>query len=112
MTSSNRVKTRSFPLTVEATQTPSLKLFRIAIQKSLMWGSLKTSTSSNQQSHLLVIAYDEKRISTLQPEQIQPECQNSYCKNWLSFQVQHQLSHHLDSKVQKEITCWKGDSCA
>ena len=52
------------------------------------------------------------RISTFQPNYTQFRRKDSDCQNWKSLQVQHQLSHHLDSEVSEESINWKGDRSA
>jgi len=49
------------------------------------------------------------RISTFQPNYTQFRRKDSDCQNWKSLQIQHQLSHHLDSEVSEESINWKGE---
>ena len=52
------------------------------------------------------------RIQSFQPITPQVGCEDSGCENWESLQVQHQLSHNMDTKIQTEGFNWKGDRSA
>jgi len=54
----------------------------------------------------------EKRICTLQSNEVRFRCKNSDSKNWQSLQVQHQLPHYLDSEVSEKSLNWEGGICA
>ena len=56
--------------------------------------------------------YDETRIPTLQPNEVQPRCQDSNSENWQSLQVQYQLPYYMDSEVQTESFERQGGRCA
>jgi len=56
--------------------------------------------------------YDEKRICTLQSKEVRFRCKNSNSKNRQSLQVQYQLPHNMDSKIQTESLERQGGRCA
>ena len=81
-------------------------------EKSLMCGSLNGQPITEPNYHFNIgDNYDEKRISTLQSNEVQHRCKDSNSENWKSLQVQHQLSYNLDSEVQtKSVTRQGGRS--
>jgi len=52
------------------------------------------------------------RIQSFQPITPQTGCEDSSCENWESLQVQHQLSHNMDTKIPKKSFDRKGDGSA
>jgi len=82
------------------------------IPKSLMCGSFNVQPTK-ENNYLLVVGDNyEKRIQTLQSEEVQFRCKNSDSKNWKSLQVQYQLPYNLDSEVSEKSFNWKGGICA
>ena len=81
--------------------------------KSLLCGSLR-GISPKEYATTLVGGghFDCESIQSFQPNSTQLRCQNCYCEEWISLQAQHQLSHYMDSKIQKEITLWEGERSA
>ena len=70
---------------------------------SLLCGSLDVQPHTNDNYHFRIgDNYDEKRIRTLQSNEVRFRCKNSNSKNWQSLQVQHQLPYNMDSKIQTE----------
>jgi len=71
-------------------------------QKSLMCGSLNGQPIAENNYHFSIgDNYDEKRICTLQSNEVWFRCKNSNSKNWQSLQVQYQLPYNMDSNNQK-----------
>lgn len=56
--------------------------------------------------------YDCESIQTFQPIELQPRCEDSNSEDRFSLQVQYQLSHYLDTKIQEETALWKGEGSA
>jgi len=82
-------------------------------EKSLMCGSLNGQPIAKDNYHFRIgDNYDEKRICTLQSNEVRFRCENSNSKNWQSLQVQYQLSYYMDSKIQTESFTRKGGRCA
>jgi len=54
----------------------------------------------------------KKRIQSFQPITSQVGCEDSSCENWKSLQVQHQLPHNMDTKIQKKSINRQGDRSA
>ena len=82
-------------------------------EKSLMCGSLNGQPIAEDNYHSGIgDNYDEKRICTLQSNEVQFRCKNSNSKNWRSLQVQHQLSYNMDSKIQTESLTRQGGRSA
>ena len=72
------------------------------IAKGLMWGSLRGALATT-----LFIGggrRDPKRISAFQPNKIQSGSEDCYREDGKALKIQHQLSHHLDSKVSQETS--------
>ena len=84
-----------------------------AMPKSLMCGSLNGQPIAENNYHFVTgDNYDEKRICTLQSNEVQLRCKNSNSKNRQSLQVQYQLSYNLDSEIQAESFARQGGRCA
>jgi len=82
-------------------------------EKSLMCGSFNVQPTKENNYHLVIgDNYDEKRICTLQSNEVRFRCKNSDCQNWKSLQVQYQLPYNLDSEVSEKSLNWKGGICA
>lgn len=80
---------------------------------SLLCGSLDVQPHTNDNYHFNVgDNYDEKRISTLQSNEVQHRCKDSNSKNWQSLQVQYQLPYNLDSQIQTQGFAWQGGRSA
>ena len=80
--------------------------------KSLMCGSFNVQPTK-ENNYLLVVGDNyEKRIQTLQSEEVQFRCKNSDSKDRFSLQVQYQLSYNLDSEVSEESINREGGICA
>ncbi|MFB5623307.1 MAG: hypothetical protein ACE5RP_00100 [Nitrosopumilus sp.] len=78
-----------------------------------MCGSLNGQPIAESNYHFKIgDNYDEKRISTLQSNEVQHRCKDSNSENWQSLQVQHQLSYNLDSEVQTESVTRQGGRSA
>ena len=78
--------------------------------KSLLYGSLQGTTSKRltTTSKCGGGRYDYKRIQAFQSSKIQLGCEDSNSEDRFSLQIQHQLSHNMDTKIQKETINWKG----
>ena len=82
-------------------------------EKSLMCGSLNGQPIAENNYHLVIgDNYDEKRICTLQSNEVRFRCKNSNSKNWQSLQVQYQLPYYMDSEIQTESLERQGGRCA
>ena len=81
-------------------------------EKSLMCGSFNVQPTKENNYHLVIGDNYEKRICTLQSNEVQLRCKNSNCKNRQSLQVQYQLPHNMDSKIQTESLEKQGGRCA
>lgn len=79
----------------------------------LMCGSLNGQPIAGNNYHFKIgDNYDETRISTLQSNEVRFRCKNRNSKNWQSLQVQYQLPHYMDSKIQTESLERQGGRCA
>jgi len=78
--------------------------------KSLLYGSLQGTTSNKHTptSKCGGGRYDYKRIQAFQSSKIQLGCKDSNSEDRFSLQIQHQLSHNMDTKIQKETIGWQG----
>jgi len=78
--------------------------------KSLLYGSLQGTTSNDDTTTSKCGGgrYDYKRIQAFQSSKIQSGCEDSNSEDRFSLQIQHQLSHNMDTKVQKETIGWQG----
>ena len=56
--------------------------------------------------------YDYESISAFQSANTRFRCQDCGCEEWKSLQVQHQLSHNMDTKIPKETIVWEGERSA
>jgi len=81
-------------------------------EKSLMCGSFNVQPTKENNYHFKIGDNYEKRIYTLQSNEVRFRCKNSNNKNWFSLQVQHQLPYNLDSEVSEKSLNWKGGICA
>jgi len=80
---------------------------------NLMCGSLNGQPITEDNYHFRTgDNYDEKRICTLQSNEVRFRCKNSNSKNWQSLQVQYQLPYNMDSEVSEKSLNWKGGICA
>jgi len=82
-------------------------------EKSLMCGSLNGQPIAEDNYHFKIgDNYDEKRIYTLQSNEVRFRCKNSNSKNGQSLQVQYQLPYNMDSKIQTESFTRQGGRSA
>lgn len=82
-------------------------------EKSLMCGSFNVQPTKENNYHLVIgDNYDEKRICTLQSNEVQLRCKDSNSEDRFSLQVQYQLPYYMDSKVSEKSLNWKGGICA
>jgi hypothetical protein len=56
--------------------------------------------------------YDYESISSLQSANTEFGCKDCGCEEWKSLQVQYQLSHNMDTKIQEEAPLWEGERSA
>jgi len=80
---------------------------------NLMCGSLNGQPIAENNYHFKTgDNYDEKRICTLQSNEVRFRCKNSNSKNRQSLQVQYQLSYNMDSEIQTESFTRQGGRSA
>ena len=79
---------------------------------NLMCGSLNGQPIAEDNYHLVIGDNYEKRICTLQSNEVRFRCKNSNSENWKSLQVQYQLPYNMDSEVSEKSLNWKGGICA
>ena len=80
---------------------------------NLMCGSLNGQPIAEDNYHFQIgDNYDEKRISTLQSNEVRFRCKNSNSEDRFSLQVQYQLPYNMDSKIQTESFTRQGGRCA
>ena len=119
MTSSNALKcvVSDYETTTNevAPRKPSIKNLSLLrkgrlMPKDFLKGSLQGTTSNEDTTTSKCGGgrYDYKRIQTFQSSKIQSGCEDSNSEDRFSLQIQHQLSHNMDTKVQKETFGWQG----
>lgn len=76
--------------------------------KSLMCDMLYSTSPLEYETTLSVGGgqYDYKSISAFQSSEVSVGCKDCIGEDWFSLQIQHKLSHHLDTKVSEEIVIW------
>lgn len=86
----------------------SLKNRGRLLAKSLMCDMLYSTSPKEVMTTFSVGGgqYDYKSISAFQSNKISVGCKDSISEDRFSLQIQHKLSHHLDSQIQKEIVIW------
>ena len=80
--------------------------------KSLMCGSFNVQPTKENNYHLVIGDNYEKRICTLQSNEVRFRCKDSNSEDWFSLQVQYQLPYYMDSEVSAKSLNWKGGICA
>lgn len=80
---------------------------------NLMCGSLNGQPIVENNYHSVIgDNYDEKRICTLQSNEVRFRCKNSNSEDRFSLQVQYQLPYNMDSKIQTESFTRQGGRSA
>lgn len=105
------MKCESFVVGLEHTQTLSHKTHRLR-DDGFIVGFAKRAQSSKYATTLTGGGHlDQERISALQSAELRHQRKDCYCPQWQPQQVQHQLSHRVDSEVSPQNACRENCSC-